>query len=212
MRTVGADTGTQGGFTLLEALVATAVLSLISLLLAPALLGAMDAASRNHGVMNRIERDAALGAVLDDLFVQSHQVPASEDGMGFEGAAGRVTFLVRPASGSLQRAELALVNGALRLELSALELPSQMAQRETVSVTLADGFETGRFYYVGLDRTRWRLEDRLEWQEDNPPRLVILVLDWPDGTRTRIQALVTGEGRFECRFDSGRGLCLGDSY
>ncbi len=204
-----ANAGAQSGFTLLEALIATAVLSLISLLLAPALLGAMDAAARNHALTDRIEQDAALSAVIHDLFAHTHQGPGTGDGMEFSGFSEGASFVIRPAHDGLQRADLRFEDGALVLHLTQLEPVGTPGSR---TATLAEGFEGGEFTYVGLDPTDWRPIDVREWIEPTPPRLVILRLDWPDGTQSRIQALVAGEGRFECRFDSGRGLCLGDRY
>jgi hypothetical protein len=204
--------GQESGFTLLEALIAAAVLAGISALLAPALVGALDAAGRSHALTDRIERGAALDGVVHELFAATHQPPTGDGALQFSGAPASARFLVRPEHGNMQRAELAITGSQLTLRLSALDLePGRQGLRET-EVVLAEGFEAGRLSYAGVDRDRWRRVEVERWSSDRLPRLVALHLRWPDGTETRIQAEVAGQGRFECRFDSGRGLCLGDSY
>lgn len=203
---------TNAGFTLVEALVATAVLAVISLLMAPALVGAMNAAGRSQGLTEQLEERAALQAVVHELFASTHQATDGDAAFALQGSANSVSFLVRPKNAQLQHARLELGEQRLALTLTPIDDDANDQTLRRQEIVLAEGFEAARFSYIGIQRDTWRRVDRTVWEDEQPPRLVALDLDWSDGSRTRIQALVAGEGRYDCRFDSGRGLCLGDTY
>lgn len=202
----------DAGFTLVEALIAAAVLAMVSALMTPALLGAIDAAGRSQTLTAKIEERAALQGVLEELFASAHARSSADADTGFSGSASALSLLVRPEGGRVHMARLELDSEALVLSMAPVDRSQPNRPDPSVRVVLAEGFEAGRLSYIGLEEGSWARVDQSRWEKPHPPRLVILRLDWPDGTQTRIQALVAGQGRFDCRFDSGRGLCLGDSY
>jgi prepilin-type N-terminal cleavage/methylation domain-containing protein len=195
----------QDGFSLLEVLIATAILASLSVMLLPTLRGAVQAEARASLLLEERAGHAVMEEVLRDVLRFSHSLPGGGDGQGFRGGAGGFTAIIR-APGELQssQASLSLSGDSLVMRLSPLS--DQAGEpRETV---LASGLSEARFYYFGDRDTRNAPVWRTEWEHKIPPRMVVLDMAGPDGALRRIEIAVSARADFACRFDSGLGICL----
>ena len=76
---------------------------------------------------------------------------------------------------------------------------------------IAEDVPRVRFFYFGDADDGREQAWREDWDLPLPPQLVALEIDAWDGGRQRIEARIGGAGAFDCRFDSGQGVCLGDT-
>tara|TARA_R110000868_G_scaffold13892_1_gene64607 strand:+ start:58675 stop:59298 length:624 start_codon:yes stop_codon:yes gene_type:complete len=196
------------GFSLLEALIAVAILAAIAAVLMPAVSTAVRTESRAAGRIASVETRATAEALVRDLMLHALRAPQAESGGSFAGTATEMSGLTLGA-GSARPTRISLSLEAGRLELSvSSDDPALVALG---AVVVAENIAGAQFGYFGIADESTTAAWYREWDANGPPRLVRLDMTGIDGSAQRIEALVGGNGEFECRFDSGRGVCLGDN-
>lgn len=197
----------EDGFTLVEVLLAGAVLAMVAALLLPVVRIASQVETRTREQAELREGHARLERLMRETFWQAQAAPDSLNPQRLTGAPGSVSFLTRPA-------------GQAGLYQASLEI-----EGEGVLVTLAQWPDGPRFqsqFGLQADDLRFYFYGRAEdgsapaWSEDwtHPwmPRLVVLDMTRHDGQVRRIEALVGGRAPVDCEYDSGQGICLGADY
>lgn len=196
----------QRGFSLLEALVAVAVLAAIAALILPVIRNATAAEARVVSAADAWTQHAAAETAFRDLLMQAQSAPEEASGYALRGEGSYLTFLTRPAGDdALYLATFSIERG--RLELSLGPIPDNSGPMH--AVVLAEGLTEMRFFYFGERSDGRGLAWSDDWTETYPPRLVVLDMSRNDGHLRRIEALVGGQAPYDCDYDSGNGICLG---
>jgi len=197
-----------GGFTLLEALIAVVILAGIAAVLVPAVSTAIRVEARASNLVADLETGAGAEDLLRELLLRAHRPPRAASAGQLEGTPTSVSFLTLAiAAGTPQLARLEYESGHLDLTLPRVELGPRVPQ----DILIADQLERARFQYFGDIGDGRGAVWHESWDQIQPPQLVALDLLSSDGSRKRIEARVGGAGPFDCRFDSGQGICLGDT-
>ncbi|WP_417493250.1 type IV pilin protein [Maricaulis sp.] len=205
---IRAERDHSAGFTLMEALIAVVILAGIAAVLVPAVSTAVRVEARASNLIVGLETQAGTEDLLRELLLRAHRPPRAASAGQLEGTPTSVSFLtLATAAGTPQPARLEFESGRLELTLPRLEDRSRAPQ----GIVLADELERARFRYFGdIEDGRGTVWHE-SWDHPAPPQLVGLDLLSRDGSRNRIEARVGGAGAFDCRFDSGQGICLGDT-
>tara|TARA_R110002073_G_scaffold34954_1_gene102891 strand:+ start:18281 stop:18904 length:624 start_codon:yes stop_codon:yes gene_type:complete len=196
------------GFTLMEALIAVVILAGIAAVLVPAVRTAVRVEVRAAGMVDGLETDAAIEDLMRELLLRTYRAPRSDTEGQFRGSPTSLSFLTLATAAEFpEPVRLEFDSGRLELTLPHRADTPESAYR----VMIAEDVQRVRFFYFGdADDGRgqaWR-ED---WDLPLPPQLVALEIDAQDGGRQRIEVRIGGAGAFDCRFDSGQGVCLGDT-
>lgn len=197
----------EAGFTLMESLIAVVILAGIAAVLVPAVRTAVRVEARTSSLVGGLETQATVEELMRDVLLRAYRPPRADAAGRLTGSPTSVRFLtLAVASDSPEPVSIGL--DADRLELSLQRLDG--ARRTAQTVLLADQVERIRFQYFG-DAADGRGPGWHEaWDFEVPPRLIALDLLARDGSVQRIEASIGGAGAFDCRFDSGQGICLGD--
>lgn len=197
----------QAGFTLMETLIAVAILAGIAAVLVPAIRTAVRVEARTTSLVGGLEIDAAVEDLMREFLLRAYRPPQSYTSGRLSGSSTSIRFLtLATASQSPEPVSITFDTG--RLELTLPQLDGE--RRNSQTVLLADEVERVRFMYFG-DAGHGRGPDWYEvWDFDAPPRLIVLDLVAHDGNVQRIEVRIGGVAAFDCRFDSGQGICLGE--
>mgnify|MGYP000500930859 CR=1 FL=1 len=196
----------DAGFTLLEMLVAVTVLALIIALTLPVIRLAVSAETRIAGISREWDEQGSAEAVIRHLVWRAQAAPETMEAGRFQGTASRVRMLTRPEGlDELYVATFSISGRGLRVSLS----PMPASAGGTYQSVLIENAEDLQFHYFGERPDGRGMMWTQSWEEDYPPRLVVLDMARRDGQVRRIEALVGGRGPVECQFDSGNGICLG---
>jgi general secretion pathway protein J len=199
------DRTRQAGFTLLETLIAVAVLASLAVTLLPAVRGVIMADVRTRQEISQREGHAITDDIMRDVLLQAHRLPRTSSESSFEGTPTRLRLVTRPlGSVSPQFASFAIEGEALVLELSPLSGDSVWPS----PIVLAEDLANARFYYYGESEDGTSLVWRENWRFRHSPRLVVMDMARRGEQIRRLELRVGGTGPFECVYDSGRGMCL----
>ncbi len=197
----------DAGFTLLEVLLAGAVLAVIAALMLPVIRIASQAEDRTREIAELRNTHARLEQVMRELLWQAQSAPDGLEGSRLAGDGGQVSFLTRPVgSDRLYQAVIRLEASGPSLSLTAL--PDGGVFRSQFDLS----HERLRLHYYGdpADGAAPVWSDR--WDKAWMPRLVVLDMTGEDGQVRRIEALVGDQAPMDCEYDSGQGICLGADY
>ena len=196
----------DAGFTLLEMLVAVTVLALIIALILPVIRLAVAAETRIAGISGEWNEQGSAEAVMRHLIWRAQSAPENMETGRFFGATNQVRLLTRPEGlDELYAATFSISGRSLVVTLS----PVPESQGRAYRSVLIENAEDLQFHYFGERPDGRGMMWTSSWEEDYPPRLVVLDMARRDGQVRRIEALVGGRGPVECQFDSGNGVCLG---
>ena len=197
----------QAGFTLMETLIAVGILAGIAVVLVPAIRTAVRVEARTTSLVGGLEVNAAVEDLMREFLLRAYRPPRSDTSGRFSGSSTSIRFLtLATASQSPEPVSIAFDTG--RLELTLPQLDGE--RRHSQTVLLADEVERVRFMYFG-EAGDGRGPGWYEaWDFDAPPRLIALDVVAHDGSVQRIEVRLGGVAAFDCRFDSGQGICLGD--
>ncbi|WP_417490553.1 type II secretion system protein [Maricaulis sp.] len=203
-----AERDNAAGFTLMEALIAVVILAGIAAVLVPAVRTAVRVEARASSLVADLEAGAGTEDLLRELLLRAHRPPRSASTGQLAGTPTSLSFLtLATAAGTPQLARLEYESGRLELTLPRLETSPRAPQ----GIVLAEQLDQVRFLYFGdIDDGQGAVWHE-NWDQIAPPQLVALDLLARDGGRKRIEARVGGAGPFDCGFDSGQGICLGDT-
>lgn len=202
-----ADSRNDAGFTLVEVLMAGAVLAMVAALLLPVIRIAGQAENRSREQSELRNNHARLEAVMRELLWQAQEAPGGLDAQRFSGEPGSVSFLTRPSGqAGLYQASLEVEGGGLVVTLS--QFPDGQAFRSHFPLAA----NAVRFHFYGDPDGEGVAVWRDNWSDAGMPRLVVLDMTRHDGQLRRIEALVGGRAPVDCEYDSGQGICLGADY
>ncbi|SDL67668.1 hypothetical protein [Maricaulis salignorans] len=199
---------TAAGFTLMEALIAVVILAGIAAVLVPAVRTAVRVEARAAGLVEGLETHAAIEDLMRELLLRAYRAPRS-DGQGqFRGSATSLSFLTLATAADFpEPVRLDYDSGQLELTLPHRAGTPSNAYR----FVLVEDVERARFSYFGdADDGRGQAWQSV-WDQPAPPQIVALDIQARNGSAKRIEARIGGAGAFDCRFDSGQGVCLGDT-
>jgi prepilin-type N-terminal cleavage/methylation domain-containing protein len=198
----------EAGFTLMESLIAVVILAGIAAVLVPAIRTAVRIEARSSALVGGLESQAATEDLLREFLLRAYRPAVAAGNRAMVGERSSMRFLsLASGTQTVQPVSLLLEAGALELRLPAASgEPAAIA-----SLMLAEDVTQARFRYFGETDDGQGLAWQSRWETDSPPRLVALELLSRDGSLRRIEALVGGRGAFDCRFDSGQGICLADT-
>lgn len=193
----------EAGFTLLEVLVSVALLALLAVLLVPAIRAVSLADTRIRAHVETREAGVQLEALLRDALTHLQPVPEAAGAGALQGAGDSLVLSVRmPSSGRLEQLVIYLEGDAAVVSLSGSGVDSR--------TTRLTGFgRSARFYFFGETEARNALAWHTEWPYNHLPRLVVLDIEPVSGMTRRLEMEVPAQAEFDCRFDSGLGVCLG---
>lgn len=194
----------ETGFTLTEALIATAVLSVLTLSVLLAIRTIVDADRGLRRTVGSVEERLLFNEVVRDLARYSFRPPRAETTRRFVGTpTGFSTLILAPGEPSARYANLSIEGGAVSLSLSPLGPNSSAA-----TVQLYDGAASVSARYLGRPADERQLGWFSNWSEDSPPRLISIEIQEENGQIWRIDALLEGQGSFDCNINRETGTCM----
>lgn len=194
----------ESGFTLTEALIATAILSVLTLSVLLAIRTIVDADRGLRRSVGSIEERLLFNEVVRDVARFSYRPPDADASRRFAGGpSGFSTLVHAPGEGSAQFAVLSIEGGAVSVSLAPLDsrVPAQVA-------LLYEGAEAVRARYLGRREDEAGLQWFSSWEEETPPILVSIEIQEENGQVWRIDALVEGQGGFDCTLNRETGTCM----
>ncbi|WP_203292336.1 prepilin-type N-terminal cleavage/methylation domain-containing protein [Maricaulis parjimensis] len=197
----------EAGFTLLEVLMAGAILAAIAALMLPVIRIASQAETRVTERVDVRNTHAALEESMRELLAQAQTASADMHGQLLAGDSVQLSFLTRPRGhDGLYMAVLALQSDGV--EISVSPYPDGTAFRTRFTLPNQDL----RLHYFGDPADGLAPVWMDEWDREWMPRLVVLDMTRQDGQLRRIEALVGGQAPVDCEYDSGQGICLGADF
>jgi general secretion pathway protein J len=197
----------EAGFTLLEVLMAGAILAAVVALMLPVVRIASQAEDRSREMAERRNDHSGLEQVMRELLWQAQSAPDGLEGSRFSGDAGSVSFLARP-EGNERLYQVSLSLEAEGVGVSLSPLPDGPAHSSTFPLSSSQW----RFHYYGDPEDGAAPVWSERWDKSWMPRLLVLDMTDEDGQVRRIETLVGGQAPIDCEYDSGQGICLGADY
>ena len=196
----------ERGFTLVEALISVALLSLLLAMLAPTLRQVSVVDQRLRQEISEREEIVAFESLLREALANVHPMPAAHDSSGLQGGTDQLSVYLRnPETGRVENLDVSVDGERVTLRLSPV-FASASEYRPETSLAVGRG---ARFYYFGEVEPRGRLAWSEDWSHNHLPRLVVLDLAPEAGEMRRIEVAVFSRTGLDCQFDSGNGACLG---
>ena len=194
----------DSGFTLTEALIATAILSVLTLSVLLAIRTIVDADRGLRGTVGHVEERLLFNEVVRDVARFSYRPPNADASRRFTGGPSGFSSLVHPPGEQApQFAVLSFEGGTVSLSLSPLDsrAPAQV-------VLLYEGAEEVRARYWGRLEGEASLQWYPTWDDESPPVLVSIEIQEESGQFWRIDALIEGQGGFDCSLNRETGTCM----
>lgn len=195
----------EQGFTLTEALIAIVVLASLS---AGLLLSVRTIIEADKGIRESVqglEGRALFSEVMRDTLRYSYRPPNADTERRFRGDPAGFAVLTHP-QGRAAPARAALRSDGASLELSLEPLAAQAGGGERVR--LLEDVARIRFSYFGRTTENGFPTWHAEWEADWAPLLVSVEIQEENGQIWRIEALVEGQGAFDCPLERDAGICM----
>jgi prepilin-type N-terminal cleavage/methylation domain-containing protein len=192
----------QRGYTLIEALIASAILAGLAAVLAPAIHASVRAASRIAQSGENAESIRIADGVLADLFSAAVDPGASGERRTFVGDAETLSFFV------LFDMEAGPQTVALRIDggrLSYAPPPGAGSETESDEIVLLD--DAMAFRYYGASNARESAEWRPDWTSSSPPLLVSIERGGAGGSPPALTFRVSSRAPIHCLFDQVSRKC-----
>ncbi len=194
----------QRGYSLVEALIATALLAGLASALAPAVFGSIRISSTVLQDGKNREAVRIVDGALTQIFSNSVLLTNSEPQLRFEGAPNAlrvVSFAGNPTAARIF--ELTINNGALLGNVQKLN----KADAEQLSTTLFPANVSG-FSYYGRATERAPVGWRKDWKGKRPPQIVRLeIVSEDDGEPIILEYALDGRAPLHCAFDPVSRKC-----
>ncbi len=160
----------QRGYSLLEALIAVAILAAIAAALAPALFASVRASGRIAVFASETEEERVARNLLKSLFDSAITLSATSEAPWFEGAQDRLKLaMLHAPADDPETAHLIIRSGVLYFA-SASDIAINADGDGTPEAMLFEG--VSRFRYYGAADEREEPAWRSSWDADAPPLLV----------------------------------------
>lgn len=195
----------EQGFTLTEALIAIVVLASLS---AGLLLSVRTIIEADKGIRESVqglEGRALFSEVMRDTLRYSYRPPNADTERRFRGDPAGFVVLTHP-QGRAAPARAALRSDGASLELSLEPLAAQAGGGERVR--LLEDVARLRFSYFGRTTEHGSPTWHAEWDADWAPLLVSVEIQEENGQIWRVEALVEGQGAFDCPLERDAGICM----
>ncbi|NOX95414.1 MAG: hypothetical protein GXP04_10090 [Alphaproteobacteria bacterium] len=197
-------TAKQRGYSLVEALIATALLAGLASALAPAVFGSIRISSAILQDGKTREAIRSVDGALTQIFSNSILLAAGEPKLRFEGAPDAlrvVSFAGNPTAARVFK--LTIENGALLGTIQKLDKDDD----EQLSTNLFPANVSG-FSYYGRATERAPIGWRKDWKGKRPPQLVRVEIKSEDGGRPVIlEYALSGGAPLHCAFDPVSRKC-----
>ncbi len=194
----------QRGYSLVEALIATALLAGLASALGPAVFGSIRISSAVLQDGKSREAIRIVDGSLAQIFGNSILLAASEPQLRFEGAPDTlrvVSFAGNPTAARIF--ELTIENGALLGAIQKLDKDDD----EQLSTNLFPANVSG-FSYYGRVTERAPIAWRRDWKGNRPPQLVrIEITPEDDGGPMVLEYALNGRAPLHCAFDPVSRKC-----
>lgn len=192
----------EDGYTLVEALIASAILAGVATVLAPAIHASIRASSRIATYGEAAERIRIADDVLSELFSAAIEPGMSGERRAFSGDAGNLSFLV------LFDMEIGPQTVALRIDggrLSYAPPPSARSETESDEIVLLD--DAMAFRYYGASNARESAEWLPDWTSRSPPLLVAIERAAAGDFAPALTFRVSSSAPIHCLFDQVSRKC-----
>jgi type II secretory pathway component PulJ len=192
----------EGGYTLMEALIASAILAGLAAVLAPAIHASVRAASRIARYGESAEEIRIADGVLSELFSAAVDPGISGARGAFSGDAENLSFFVLLDNQSgPQTVALRIDDG----RLSYAPPPSAGSKTESDEIVLLD--DAMAFRYYGASNARESAEWRPDWTSSSPPLLVAIERGGAGGSPPALTFRVSSTAPIHCLFDQVSRKC-----
>lgn len=195
----------QQGFTLTEALIAIVVLASLSAGLLLAVRTIVDADRGVRGAVQGVEGQALFSEVMRDTLRYSYRPPRADTQTRFRGDRSGFLVLTHPQGrAEPARASIRLEEGGLQLSLQPLLRQAGAGQQ----VRLLENVARSRFSYFGRATEAGDPRWHDDWEQEWSPLLVSVEIQEENGQVWRVEALVEGQGAFDCPLERDAGICM----
>lgn len=196
----------EAGFSLIEVLIALAILAGVAMALAPAIAAAAKAASRIQVSAAEQEDLRALSLFLSDIAAQSIWLDQSSDHTAFSGAPNELRLAtLDPASMALVPITLSISNDEQQTLTANITSPGST---QTYTHLIIDDLEETSFSY--LDTTRSGEQWTMQWTARQPPSMIRLTGRLITNGASRdfsFVAPIASNAPLNCRFDPVSRQC-----
>lgn len=194
----------QKGYTLVEALIAVAILAAIAGALAPITLTAIKAAGRINAEARRAEIDRVGENALSEIFAAMIVPRTGDSATAFTGARDKIgLFILIDQEHGPRQVTLEIKDGAL---LHAPPAQNFVGANGAGSVQLAENVASFRYFGIAADSDE--PEWRSIWEESDPPRLVEINYATSAKAPRRSRAFaLSSRAPLHCAFDQVSRQC-----